>query len=43
MEGKARFIHGNPTPECRQFLDHPNAGKWVTEPIRIRYSGLKKF
>lgn len=42
FEGKKTFPHGNPTPECREFFKGSTGTPWVSQSLRLRFSGIKK-
>lgn len=41
--GKVKFARGNPALHCDDFMAEEVAGKWMSDTVRLKYSGAKKI
>lgn len=41
--GQKKFTRGNPALHCDDFMSEDVAGKWMSDTIRLKYSGAKKI
>ncbi|WP_412471544.1 hypothetical protein [Halobacteriovorax sp. RT-1-4] len=42
-DGKKKFPRGNPARYCDDFMNEDVAGQWLSDEVRLQYSGAKKI